>query len=293
MRLLTTLSLCCVCAAPSWAADKALAPDAKQHMEKGLRFFDVQSYLEAIEEFKAGYAVDPAPDFLYAMAQAQRLSGDCFHAVLTYQSFLRTKPPERRAAPARQNIERCQKEEAGGPAAKGPEPTPVPPPPEPAQEARPEPTLIAPAPPPAPRASVQPEPAPPAHPAPPAAIEAPIATVSTHAWYDDYLGDGLMIGGVAAGATGLALIKVGGDGVNKANATLQSTPIQYGDAATAIQQGQSAYNEQVAGVVVASVGGALLAGGLLHVLFHDPGSAAMGCSPLSTGGFSLVAAGHF
>jgi hypothetical protein len=41
------------------------------------------------------------------------------------------------------------------------------------------------------------------------------------------------------------------------------------------------------------VGGALLAGGLLHVLFHDSGSAAMSCAPLSTGGFSLVAAGHF
>jgi hypothetical protein len=252
-------------------------------MEKGLRLYDVQSYAEAIEEFKAGYAVDPAPDFLYAMAQAQRLSGDCFHAVLTYQSFLRTHPAERRAAPARQNIERC--------ASNAGEATPAAPPPpvEPRASAPPEPIPVpapAPEPIPPPRAST------PAA-APVAATEAPAATATGHAWYDDGVGDALMIAGVVAAGSGLALMKIGADGVSSANATLQSSGVQYQAGSDAIQKGQSANTEQVAGAIAAGAGAALAAGGFIHVFLHDSGNPTVTCAPLSTGGFSLVGAGRF
>ena len=56
-----------------------------------------------------------APDFLYALGQAQRMQGDCRAAVASYRAYLRTSPPERSAAPARQNLERCERELANAP----------------------------------------------------------------------------------------------------------------------------------------------------------------------------------
>jgi tetratricopeptide (TPR) repeat protein len=86
---------------------------AKQHLDAGLKAYREQDYATAIDEFRMGYEIDPRPDFLYAKAQAERMSGNCAKAIRTYEAFLNNSPPARQVEPARQNIARC-KEELGG-----------------------------------------------------------------------------------------------------------------------------------------------------------------------------------
>ncbi len=89
------------------AADSRMLPEAKARLDRGVQLYTSQSYREAIEEFRAGYQIDPRPEFLYAMAQAQRLNGDCRSAVTAYKAFLRTRPSAKRAAAANQLIDDC------------------------------------------------------------------------------------------------------------------------------------------------------------------------------------------
>jgi hypothetical protein len=81
---------------------------ARAYLERGLARFEVQDYAGAIAELDAGYRLEPHGDFLYARAQARRLSGDCAGAVEDYRGFLRGRPPEQEAALARGNLEKCE-----------------------------------------------------------------------------------------------------------------------------------------------------------------------------------------
>jgi tetratricopeptide (TPR) repeat protein len=109
-----------------FAAVAAHASPASDLLERGLRSYAVGRYDEAIAAFQRGYELEARPDFLYALGQAQRMKGDCRDAVASYRAYLRTSPPERGAAPARQNLERCEHELANAPP---PSPTVVEPPP--------------------------------------------------------------------------------------------------------------------------------------------------------------------
>lgn len=88
--------------------DPPFDPRARPHVEAAARHYDDGEFVEAAEEFEAAYRIDPQPRLLYAMAQAQRLSGDCRRAIRTYEAFLRTSPSATQVEAARDNIERCQ-----------------------------------------------------------------------------------------------------------------------------------------------------------------------------------------
>jgi tetratricopeptide (TPR) repeat protein len=104
-------------------ARAAAASPADELLERGLRSYAVGHYDDAIASFQRGYELTPRADFLYALGQAQRMKGDCRAAAASYRAYLRTAPPERAAAPARQNLERCEHELAATPS-----PSPSPPP---------------------------------------------------------------------------------------------------------------------------------------------------------------------
>jgi iron complex outermembrane receptor protein len=113
------------------AQSEATRAEAKHHFEQGLRLYNVQSYEEAIVEFKAGYQADPRPEFLYALGQAQRMNRQCKAAIVSYEAYLRTEPAARQEAAAKDQIEACRAElatAASTPDRGQPVATPTPPP---------------------------------------------------------------------------------------------------------------------------------------------------------------------
>jgi hypothetical protein len=69
-----------------------MTPRAAKHFEAGRRLFAIQEFDSALKEFKAGYLIDPQPEFLYAIAQSERLLNDCRDADLAYNQYLHTFP---------------------------------------------------------------------------------------------------------------------------------------------------------------------------------------------------------
>ena len=70
------------------AAASSLKPAALVHLQAGMKLYEEEHYVEAIAELRAGLAIDPQPDILYALGQAERKRGDCKRAVEYYQSCL-------------------------------------------------------------------------------------------------------------------------------------------------------------------------------------------------------------
>lgn len=100
--------------------------DARSHLVHGDQLYRDGQYAEAIDELKAGFAIEPLPDFLYALGQAERKRGDCRAAIAYYQRFLDTKPSSQRAVAALMQIDRCKEEMAAAPATTAPAPTAAP-----------------------------------------------------------------------------------------------------------------------------------------------------------------------
>lgn len=103
------------------AKDRATQVDI--HLKRGVEFFAEGQYELALVEFRAGYALDPRSDFLFALAQAERLSGDCQTAIVWYRRFLKTNPHPTQAEAARVNQQRCQRALESGASGPPDEPT--------------------------------------------------------------------------------------------------------------------------------------------------------------------------
>ena len=110
---------------------RADEPTAADHIDRAGKLYEAHEYAKAATELEAAHAIDPRPELLYNAAQAWRLAGDCTTALLRYDEFLATKPPEADAKLARENIERCRAIVERHPKAQQPSPPPPPPPPPP------------------------------------------------------------------------------------------------------------------------------------------------------------------
>ncbi len=86
----------------------AMKAEARVHLEQGLAAYSEKDWERAIREFRAGYDIDPRPDFLFAWAQAERLSGDCAAAIELYEKFIATHPSPEQADAAQQMSDRCR-----------------------------------------------------------------------------------------------------------------------------------------------------------------------------------------
>jgi tetratricopeptide (TPR) repeat protein len=123
MRALILAQVVClaVIAPVAHAQPTGLKPRARDHYERGLRLYERNRFDEAIAELRAGLAIDPQPEILYALAQAERKSGHCERALEHYQSCMALLKNPAAAAAVRVQIERCRVEqERAAPAA--PEP---------------------------------------------------------------------------------------------------------------------------------------------------------------------------
>ncbi|MGZ3442643.1 MAG: tetratricopeptide repeat protein [Polyangia bacterium] len=78
-------------APPARAADDATAV-AREAYDKGMAHYHLEEYDPAIEEWERGFRAKPAPEFLYNIAQAYRLSKRPEKALSFYQKYLRVSP---------------------------------------------------------------------------------------------------------------------------------------------------------------------------------------------------------
>lgn len=96
-------------------AASAQEDKARALFDEGLAHFQAREYEAAIEAFDRAFALDPRPEYLFAQAQAERLSGDCPSAIVLYRRFLELSPPEKHARAANEAIDRCERALASRP----------------------------------------------------------------------------------------------------------------------------------------------------------------------------------
>ena len=240
MRHVLTLALLLAFAAPV-RADSPV-DKAKAHLALAERHFAAQQYDKAAAELKEAYVLDPKPEYLYALAQALRLSGDCPAAVRAYTQYLKTHPAEAEASKARANIERC-KSEPTQPLPVAPAPSPEPPPP------------------PAPSPAV----APPLRVAP-----LPADDRTRSGWTRDYLGHALVGSGVVLGVAGSLLYVGGGSTIDSINhaPSYDVYVMRRGD----LDGAQLRQRVGISGIVI---GGLLVISGIAHYAMRGDGDAAV------------------
>jgi hypothetical protein len=243
--------------AGSAGAQRAMAPAARAELERGLRAYGERDWSAAIEAFRAGYAIDPHPDFLFPWAQATRLSGDCAGALPLYRRAREAATGEADRADIDELIARCEKQVEREE-----------PPREPEQPA-PEPEK------PPPRVHIHRRVA-----APPSAPRSP--------WYKDGLGAGLAIGGavvMAGGVTFLALAQRADDDAASAG-TLDGF----------VAASDTADQRRVIGAIALGAGAGIAAVAVLryawvaHLSAREP---AVAIAPAPGGGALVGVASHF
>jgi len=110
-------------AEPPVVEDADLEPSsADDWLQLGLQRYQAGDFKGAIDAFQRGHALDPRPQFLFAIAQAERLRGNCKGAVVYYDRFLATSPPEEQAEAAAEQVRRCEEVIAAGQDEAPPEP---------------------------------------------------------------------------------------------------------------------------------------------------------------------------
>jgi tetratricopeptide (TPR) repeat protein len=230
--------------------------EAKDHLQAGTKLYNVQDYAKAADEYQQAYLLDPKPEYLYALAQSQRLAGDCDKAVRSYQAFIRSKPKAEQAEKAQKNIERCQEDiqaRAAGQAPPPPEDIPALPP---APPDLPDEKVIVVAPPPPPEKSY-------------------------------VVGHLLVGGGVAIGAASTLLFLHGRGTINDLN----SSP-DY-DTFTARKSSiDSAKSQQTLGAVGMAAGVALIGGGIVYYALHSAATETLAVTP-TAGGAAVTIGGKF
>ena len=90
--------VCLLGAALSSPARAENAASAREHYERGTKFYDIGKYDDAIREFEAAYEAKSDPAIIFNLAQAHRLAGHNQEALQLYRNYLRYVPhPPNRA----------------------------------------------------------------------------------------------------------------------------------------------------------------------------------------------------
>lgn len=212
------------------ADPKALA---KQHVDRATELHEQGKFVQALDELKTAFSLDPKPELLYAMGQLHMLLGQCTQAITYYQRYLATKPERNTANAAHEAIEVCK---TNPPPAPSGDNSPVDPP---APPNNPTPSSPSPPPPPPPKPEV----------------------AAARPWYGDYVADALVVGGVAAGVAGIFEYR----------SAVQSR--DHADTASDFQGYvdliDRAHGQRTIAIVSGAVGAALVAAGGVHYMLTD------------------------
>jgi hypothetical protein len=105
------------------------APQAFEHYKIASVHYRAGEYEQAIAELRIAFSTSPEPQYLFAMGQAFRASGDCAHANESYHAYLRTGPTSTATRETQLLVDECDTklaaERTAEPAAA---PAPAPPP---------------------------------------------------------------------------------------------------------------------------------------------------------------------
>jgi tetratricopeptide (TPR) repeat protein len=239
LPIMLAVSLLATAPAAAQPAVPAVTTAAQPHLESALRHYKAREYARALVEFRAAYNIDPQPALLYAIAQAERLNGDCRRAIRFYEAYLRTAPKQSQVLSARQNIARCTAELQRPAPATQPATAPSS-----APTDRPEPALVA------------------------APVSPRVPGSHGSSWTRDWVGHGLVLGGLAVAATGIAVWRIGRGTIADANAARD-----YDTFAARAGGASRAELEQKVGIAAMAVGGALVAAGVAHYVLRGRGRA--------------------
>jgi tetratricopeptide (TPR) repeat protein len=202
--------------------------EAKAKLQEAQAAFKAEDFAAAAAAVEAAYIIEPNPILLYPWAQAERSQGNCTAAVELYRRFLDSNPPEAAAAPARENMQRCQEQLEAEAAARAEDEADDDAVIEDDDEAEPTPAPVTPT------------------------DDRPKAK----AWYADPVG-GVLVGvGVAGVGVGGALMGMGASAAGKADdEDSHAAYLDARDRATGLRNG---------GAIALSIGGALLVGGIVR-----------------------------
>jgi tetratricopeptide (TPR) repeat protein len=79
-----------ICSAQS--SDRKAEAAARDHYKKGMRFYDLGRFDDAIHEFETAYEFKEDPFYIYNLAQAHRRAGNLPKAIELYRTYLRKSP---------------------------------------------------------------------------------------------------------------------------------------------------------------------------------------------------------
>jgi tetratricopeptide (TPR) repeat protein len=269
-RSLVWLILALVAAPAAARADNA--EEARVHVARASRAHKEGRYDEARIELEAAYALAPRSDLLYAIGQVHAKLGRCRDAETYFRRYAATQHDPRVARVVDQAIAACQPATAPAPAIDSPLPASAPPPAPPATDS------------PAP-ASPAPIPSPTSRPASPFAAPrsapAAVAPPPPRRWYQDKLGDGLVLGGMVAGAVGLIEYRSARSDLDAAEDRTRTTTLARYHALV-----DGAHDRRTAAILLFGGSGALIASGVLRYALHADGAEVGGVSvaPLRGGG---------
>jgi len=245
----------CILALPSRARADDSKDEAKQHLDRATQLHKDGKLADSLDELKTAYALDPQPQLLFAMGQIHVQLGECPQAIVYYERFLATKPSADAATVTREAIETCK---TNPPRAIQTRPAPV-------------------------------EPIAPAAPARPVPAPAPLGTttaVGPAPWYTDYLGDGLVAGGVVAGVVGIVFYRGAlSDRDDADHAT------DYQAFSSLIDR---AHTKQTTALVFGIGGAALVSAGAVRLILHHRASeVTVVAGAAGAAGASVVWSGRF
>jgi tetratricopeptide (TPR) repeat protein len=257
--------------------------EAKKHVDKAMKAHAEGKFDVALTELRAAYKLDPQPDLLYAMGQVYSKLGRCTDATESFEKFRAAKKKDPAIAKVvDEAIAACKTTDSPFQDTKPAEGTPT----EPAKvETKPEPPKPEPAAvetppkqePPPPPPVVEP---PKEEPLPVRSMPPPVAASSNHPWYGDVLGDVLVVGGVVA---------VVGAGLEYKGA--RSSIDDASNAMTLDQYNKSlddAHSKRTYSLILGGAGAALIAGGLVHYMFHGKHDETHGVAIVPTAGGGLI-----
>lgn len=202
-------------------------PEAFEHYKVASVHYRAGEYEQAIAELHVAYSTSPEPQYLFAMAQAFRASGDCARANESYRAYLRTGPNSTATRETQLLVDECDGKLA---AAKTAEPT------------------------------AEPAPAPVAGPPRDPLVIREVQWMRTREtyipWYRDWTGDALVGAGAASLVTGTIALVVA---KHHDDAATRSAGYAGFDGEIRARD-----RDQQIGAVAITVGAALVGGGLLR-----------------------------